>query len=75
MSGQQSRVKKQRFKEEVADIEKSGKWLNKSGLKDSTEALTMAAEGHGLPHQARPQLHAGASRQGHTWNAITKWLL
>lgn len=30
--------------EEVADIKKSNWWLNKAGLKDSTEPLTMAAQ-------------------------------
>ena len=31
--------------EELADIEKSYKWLGKAGLKDSTEALIMAGTG------------------------------
>ncbi len=30
--------------EEVADIEKFYQWLEKAGLKDSTEALIMAAQ-------------------------------
>lgn len=30
--------------EEVADVRKSYQWLKKTGLKDSTEALIMAAQ-------------------------------
>ena len=34
--------------EEVADIEKSYQWLDNAGLRDSTEALIMAAQEQGL---------------------------
>ena len=34
--------------EEVADIKKSYQWLEKAGLKDSTEALIMAAQEQAL---------------------------
>ncbi|TWW69252.1 hypothetical protein D4764_18G0000580 [Takifugu flavidus] len=34
--------------EEVADIEKTYQWLEKAGLKDSTEALLMAAQEQAL---------------------------
>jgi len=38
--------------EEVTDIEKSYQWLQKAGLKDSTEALTMAAREQALSTRA-----------------------
>jgi len=38
--------------EEVNDIEKSCQWLEKSGLKDSTEALIMAAQEQALSIRA-----------------------
>ena len=56
----------QRQIEEVADIEKSYQWLEKAGLKDSIEALIMAAlnlnpeyksnRGRGLSHQIGPKV-------------------
>jgi len=54
--------------EVVPDIEKSYQWLEKAGLKDSTEALNVAAqeqalstreiEARGLLHQTGPQAQA-----------------
>jgi len=50
----------------MADIEKSYRWLEKAGLKDSTEALFMADQEQALtsnpcqfpPHQTEPQVQA-----------------
>jgi len=39
--------------EEVADIEKSHQWPEKAGLRDSTEALIMAAQEQALSIRAR----------------------
>ncbi|TWW62315.1 hypothetical protein D4764_04G0009620 [Takifugu flavidus] len=38
--------------EEVADFEKTYQWLEKAGLKDSTEALLMAAQEQALSTRA-----------------------
>ena len=38
--------------EEVADVEKCYQWLQKAGLKDSTEALIMAAQEQALNTRA-----------------------
>ena len=48
MEGQPPHGMYHRQIEEVADIKKSYQWLEKAGLKDSTEALIMAAQEQAL---------------------------
>lgn len=51
--------------EQVADIKKHYQWLDRTGLKDNTKTLIMAAQKQepkirrlGLPHQAGSQVQA-----------------